>query len=121
MATFKIHDRADGFRVELIGRFAGACVHDLRTTWQNALHKIMAPQFTIDLTGASGCDLEGRKLLREMHQHGTQFAAGTPDALAFLREISARRGPALVQEVPSAKRETANESKPLARSKAAGG
>ena len=116
MATLKIYDRANEFRAELVGRFAGACVDELRTTWQEALRKALGRGFTVDLGRMSGWDAEGRKLLRDMYQHGTQFAAGSAESLVFLREISApsRRGPRLVQEVKSPSREsTAAVSKAL--------
>ena len=88
MATFKIHDGADEFRVDIAGRFAGGCVEEVRTAWQEALNKTLPRYFTVDLTRISGYDAAGRKLLRDMHQHGTQFAAGTPEALVLLQEIS---------------------------------
>lgn len=120
MATFKIHDRADEFRVEIAGRFAGACVDEVRTAWQSALRKALSRHFTVDLTRLSGYDAEGRKLLRDMHQHGTQFAAGTPESLIFLREISTpvRQGPLLVQDVTSIQKEAKPEGR--TRSKASG-
>ena len=100
VATHKIHDRADEFRVDIIGRFAGQCVEEVRTAWQDALKKTLSRQFTVDLTRVSGYDGDGRKLLRDMHQHGTQFAAGTPEALVLLQEISVatRRGPMLAPD-----------------------
>lgn len=108
MATFKIQDRAQEFRIEIVGRFAGGCVEEVRTAWQNALRGAVQRQMTVDLTGLSGYDAVGRKLLRDMHQHGTQFAAGTPDALVFLQEISTpvRRGPAMVQDVAANRKES---------------
>ena len=122
MATFKIFDRAGEFRVELVGRFAGACVHELRTAWQDALRKTLGQRFTVDLARISGWDAEGRKLLRDMHQHGTEFAAGTAQALVLLREISTPvwRGPILIQEVKSPRRENASAPAPKVLSKAAG-
>lgn len=119
---FKIHDRAHEFRVELVGRFAGASIEELRTAWQEALRETALRHFTIDINGLSGYEANGRKLLREMYHHGMQFAAGTPEALVFLREISApvRRGPALIQEVPSPKKEVPSQATEQARSKAAG-
>lgn len=121
MATFKIYDRANEFRVELVGRFAGPLVHELRTAWQEALNNTLGHGFTVDLGRMSGWDAEGRKLLRDMYQHGTQFAAGSAESLVFLREISAPGGrrPMLVQEANPVRREsTTAVSKPL--SKAAG-
>lgn len=123
MATFKIHDRAGEFRVELAGRFAGPCVHELRTAWQEALREAVGQRFTIDLARVSGWDAEGRKLLKEMYQHGTDFAAGTAHALELLREISTRtlRGPLpLLQEIKSPRRRNTSMEGNKTLSKAAG-
>ena len=101
MATYKIHDRTDEFRVDIIGRFAGGCVQEVRTAWQEALKKTLSRQVTVDLTRVSGYDVEGRILLRDMHRHGTQFGARTPEALVLLQEISTplRRGPIVLQDL----------------------
>ena len=122
MATFKIFDRADEFRVELIGRFAGGCIPELRTAWRKALGKTIPRQFTVDLARVSGWDAEGRNLLCEMYQHGTQFAAGNAESLVFLREIStaASRGPLLVPEV-APRQNNGSATTPKTRSKAVGG
>lgn len=101
MATYKIHDRTDEFRVDIIGRFAGGCVEEVRTAWQDALKKTLSRQVTVDLTRVSGYDLEGRTLLKDMHQHGTQFGARTPESLVLLQEISTpmRRRPLMIQDL----------------------
>ena len=127
MATYRIFDKADEFRIELVGRFGGACVHELRTAWQEGLRKTRSQRFTVDLARMSGWDAEGRKLLRDMYQHGSQFAAGNAEALVFLREISTpvRRGthlvqPMLVQDGNSVRREHATPATPKPLPKAAG-
>ncbi len=100
MATVEIYDRADEFRIDIAGRFAGKCVDDIGTTWKNGLLEAGPRRFTIDISRLTGYDLAGRKLLQEMYHHGMQFAAGTPLSLVFLNEISAplRRGPAITHE-----------------------
>ena len=123
VATFRILDKADEFRIELIGRFAGACVGELRNAWSEKLCKKLGQRFTVDLARMSGWDAGGRKLLRDMHQHGTQFVAGNAETLVFLREISVRvsRGPVLVPEAKAPRKETVTASAPKAVPKAAGG
>ncbi|MBV8551757.1 MAG: hypothetical protein JOY54_10680 [Acidobacteriaceae bacterium] len=98
--TVKIHDRADEFRIELNGRFSGDVVDDVASAWKDALADVTARRLTVDISRLTGYDAAGRKLLRDMCQHGTQIAAGNPVALSFLHEISApeRRGPVLVQK-----------------------
>ena len=105
MATLKIYDRADEFRIEIAGRFAGDCVPEAEMSWRNALLETAPRTVVVDISRLSGFDNAGRKLLQDMHKHGTQFAAKTPQSLVFLSEISqrVRRGPAptLVHSAPS--------------------
>ena len=106
MATVRVHDRADEFRIELVGWFSGDSVAEINEAWKKALKETGPRQFTVDISELSGYDAAGRLLLHDMHKHGTQIAAGTPQSLVFLSEISApvRRGPALVREaVPRTK------------------
>src|SRR4051794_910323 len=57
---------------------------------------------TVDVSGLTGYDNAGRKLLRYMYGHGTKIAAANASSLLFLGEITAtpKRGPApaLVRE-----------------------
>jgi hypothetical protein len=89
VATINVYDRADEFRFEILGKFAGSCVSDVAVRWTAELPDSFHRKFTVDISGMTGYDLDGRKLLREMHRHGTQFACGTPQSLTFFREISA--------------------------------
>lgn len=111
MATLKIHDGADEFRIEIAGRLAGESVEEIQVSWQNALAVPALRRFTVDISRLSGYDAAGRRLLREMHRHGTQFAAATPLSLVFLGEISTplRRGPLLLRVAePNRKHEAAS-------------
>jgi anti-anti-sigma regulatory factor len=120
VATVKVHDRAGEFRIEIVGRLAGECVHEIRTTWKNVLREAGTRRFTVDISRLSSYDSAGRKLLHDMYRHGTQIAAGTPLSLVFLSEISTPvgRGPAVVHEVPAKHPE--KERNTLARRHAAG-
>ena len=95
MPGFEISDGADEFRIELIGKFTGERVAQVEQAWKTALSVPTPRRYTIDISRMSGFDGAGRKLLATMYRHGTQFAAGTPQALVLLGEISAvpRRGP----------------------------
>lgn len=88
MAIIKIYDRADELRIEIRGEFAGGCVEDTSATWRASLPDAMHRRLTVDISEVSGCDAEGRKLLREMYRHGTQIAAGNPTALGLLNEVT---------------------------------
>jgi hypothetical protein len=89
VATIKVYDRADEFRIEILGKFAGSCVNDVAVEWTAEVPESFHRKFTVDISGMTGYDYAGKKLLREMHYHGTQFACGTPQSLTFLSEISA--------------------------------
>lgn len=85
-----MYDRADEFRFEILGKFAGSCVHDVAVEWTAQLPESFHRKFTVDISGMTGYDNSGRKLLRDMHRHGAQFACATPQSLTFFGEISAR-------------------------------
>ena|SRR5579875_1490582 len=112
VAIVKVPDRADEFRIEVSGRFAGECVDEIAQTWKAALRD-SGRRFTVDISRLSSYDYAGRKLLHEMYRHGTQIAARTPASLVFLNEISTppRRGPTLVAE-PASRRRNAAEPAP---------
>ena len=104
MATIKIYDRAEEFRVEIAGRFAGEIVNEAAACWKTALREIPPRRFTVDISRLTGYDTAGCKLLNRMYNHGTQFAASTPLSLVFLSEISApiRRNPGLLRTMTPA-------------------
>lgn len=98
MATIKIHDRADEFRIEITGKFSGDIVNEAAAHWKDALHETPPRRFTVDISRLSGYDYPGCKLLSQMYHHGAQFAAATPLSLVFLSEISKpSRRPAAVR------------------------
>ena len=88
VATYKITDRGDEFRIEIIGRFAADGVPEVKQSWQNALSEPAHRRLTVDISRLSGYDSAARKLLAEMYRHGTEFAARTPSSLVFLSEIA---------------------------------
>lgn len=104
MATITIHDRADEFRLEIVGRFSGDVVSDASIHWKNTLRETPPRRFTVDISRLSGYDYTGCKLLSKMYHHGAHFAAATPLSLVFLNEISlpVRRTPALVRTMTAA-------------------
>jgi hypothetical protein len=88
VATYKIVEKANEFRIEIVGRFAGDGIQDVRQSWEQALRESVPRTLSVDISRLSGYDLQGRKLLAEMYRHGTQFAARTPSSLVFLNEIA---------------------------------
>lgn len=102
MAVLNYHDGAEEFRIEIVGNFVGACVHEVEWRWRRALSESSPRTVTVDVSGLTGYDNAGRKLLRYMYGHGTKIAAANSNSLIFLGEITAtpKRGPApaLVRE-----------------------
>ena len=122
MHEIKFTDRADEFRVAITGKFSIDCVHEVERRWRSVLLEFHSRRFTVDISSMSGFDLAGRKLLRDMYNHGAVFAASTPLSLVFLNEISTRRrGPTLMpeteQEWPADRK---SDSKPFLAARAAG-
>ncbi len=118
MATIKIRDRADEFRIEITGRFAGVVIDEVAAHWKNELRPSSARRFTVDISGMNGYDQPGCRLLAKMYRHGAQFAAATPLSLVFLNEISTppRRHPALVRTMTPADVKRGGSSKTDAKS-----
>lgn len=118
MATFKIHENAIEYRIQIVGKFTGLCVRDVEVSWRSALQANLLRQVVVDISRINGYDSAGRLLLRQMHKHGTVIAASTSHSLVFLEEVTtSRRGSALLQEAPSPK----NTAKPSPSTRAAGG
>jgi ABC-type transporter Mla MlaB component len=106
VATYKFFDRADEFRIEIIGRLTGPGVQDVKQAWEEALRKTTPRRFCVDISRLSGYDASGCKLLAEMYRHGTEIAARTPSSLVFLNEIAnTPRGPAVLVSAPIRKPE----------------
>jgi methylmalonyl-CoA mutase N-terminal domain/subunit len=121
MATLKIRDWADEFRIEIIGRFAGSSTTEAANEWQRALGEASQRRVVIDITRLSGYDAAGRQILAHMHKHGTTIAAGTPLSLVFLHEIthSSKVDPGLVLK-PVADKKSLDSAPPRFRARAAG-
>jgi hypothetical protein len=121
VATLKFHDKANEFRIEIIGKFSGPCVQEAADAWQGALRGSLQRKITADISRMSGYDQRGRATLRDMHLHGTAIAGGTPLALVFLNEITDMRnpGPALVLQSET-RRKQPQQSTPTPKSAAAG-
>lgn len=100
MPVIRTQDRAQEFRITIEGRLAGESVANVAAIWSNALSQSLFRGITVDISLLTGYDNSGRKLLRDMHLHGTRFAAGTPQSLVYLGEITAprHRGFAVIPE-----------------------
>jgi hypothetical protein len=93
VAFLNYHDGADEFRIEIVGNFVGACVHEVDCRWRLALSKSSPRTLTVDISRLIGYENAGRKLLRRMYGHGTKIAAANPNSLIFLGEITAVPNP----------------------------
>jgi hypothetical protein len=120
VATLKIRDWADEFRIEIIGRFAGTSTTEAANEWRRALNEGSSRRVVVDITRLSGYDAAGRQLLAQIHHHGTTIAAGTPLSLVFLHEIThnPKLDPGLVLEPTKDKK--SRDAAPHFRAQAAG-
>jgi hypothetical protein len=110
LVTLNIRDNGGEFRIEIAGRLAGSVVEDVLFAWSAAMRENASRRIVVDITQLLGYDFQGRSLLQDMHRHGTQIAAASPQSLIFLNEISgpAKPGPALVRK--ATQKEIHNES-----------
>ena len=83
LTEITINDRADEFRVAIAGKFAADCVREVEAKWRSVLSEAHSRRFTVDISRITGFDVAGRKLLRDMYQHGAVFAASTPLIAGF--------------------------------------
>jgi hypothetical protein len=116
LVLLNFKDGADEFRITISGNFSVEYVHEVEGRWRSVLSGFHSRRFTVDISGLSGFDSAGRKLLRDMYHHGAMFAASTPLSLVFLNEISAprRRGVMIMPEKLS-ELQPEQQSKPMQR------
>jgi ABC-type transporter Mla MlaB component len=121
VAILTIADRAHEYRITISGKLAGDSVYELERIWTSACADCLHRELAIDISGLSGYDTAGCKLLRQIYRHGAKFAASTPSSLVLLGEISTprRRGPALVQEKPAETKQPEAARKEVRQSRAA--
>jgi hypothetical protein len=103
VANITLYDGAHDFRITIKGKFTGPSVEDVARSWESALSEKLPRRYMVDISGLSGYDTAGRRLLRDMHKHGVAFAAATPMSLVFLNEISGtqnRAVPLMTSVVP---------------------
>jgi hypothetical protein len=105
VATFKVIDEANQYRIEIIGKFAGLSIQDVESCWKRALESRLQRAIVVDISRLDGYDRPGCLLLRKMHKHGTVIAASTPPALAYLEEITTSRRAAATTSLQEARPE----------------
>ncbi|MDQ2948908.1 MAG: hypothetical protein M3Y27_23685, partial [Acidobacteriota bacterium] len=67
LTEITIRDRADEFRIAITGKFAAHYVWQVEAKWKSVLSEARSRRFTMDISGISGFDVAGRKLLRDMY------------------------------------------------------
>lgn len=123
MATFKVIDEANQYRIEIIGKLAGLSTQDVEASWKHALDAKLQRPIVVDISRIDGYDRAGCSLLRKMHKHGTVIAASTTPSLVYLEEITtSRRSTSPLQEaVPEKPRPARKASKSSDQTWAAAG
>lgn len=95
--TIYLHDRTDQFRFQLQGPLAGNWVNELETCWQTA-RSLGDRAYWIDLSGLTGIDQAGRRLLARMHERGARLVAATRYGRQLLEEITGWQDQGVVEE-----------------------
>lgn len=75
MLKITVHDAADGLRLKLEGKLAGAWVSELEHCWHTAKASHPNTAFLVDLRGVTFIDHAGRYLLQLMNRDGASFVA----------------------------------------------
>ena len=83
LVSVNIRDNGGEFRIEIAGSLAGSVVDDVLFAWSAALREDASRRIVVDITQLAGYDFQGCSLLQDMHYHGTQIAAGSPQSLVF--------------------------------------
>jgi hypothetical protein len=88
MELLQVRDGCEEVRVEISGCFSGPVVEQMKQTWESSQSHEFWRRFVVDISGLTGYDREGHRLLHDLHKHGALFAAGTAQSLDFLEEIT---------------------------------
>lgn len=116
MQSINTQDRVYEFRITIDGRLSDDAVLQVADLWAAALSEALPRRIMVDISKLAGYDGAGRKLFRDMHLHGTEFAASTPQSLIFLAEITSprRRGVTIIpQSVAEPMQPSREERQPL--------
>lgn len=106
MLRITIHEHESPRRLQLEGRLAGPWVMEAENAWQSA--HVCGESLVADLSGVTGIDEPGLRLLRSMHGAGANFIATGVEMKALLREITKARTP---KRPPSIIRQVKNRRK----------
>jgi outer membrane protein len=75
MLRITLHDSANGTRLQLEGKLAGAWVQELENCWTTAASALKGREMVVDLKGVTHIASEGRELLCRMHGAGVRLVA----------------------------------------------
>ncbi len=73
MLKITVQESSGNPRVLLDGKLAGDWVKELEQVWQGILAGAPARNVTLDLSGVTFVDAEGKRLLTSMMGHGAKF------------------------------------------------
>ena len=74
MLRITIHSCLKTLRLIVEGRLQGAHINELETCWLTTMHAADSP-ITVDLTGVTFIDCDGKQLLKRMHEQGAKLVA----------------------------------------------
>jgi hypothetical protein len=76
--TLNLHDSPRLFRLVLRGSLEGPWVRELEGAWTTATSILTAKDVIVDLSGLTGADEEGIRLLTRMAESGVRLMAASP-------------------------------------------
>jgi len=87
--VYYMHDGSDGFRFRLAGELSEQTAGDLEQARRTAASIIGQRSLSVDLTGLTGLDVAGRKLLKEWSALGAQLTVVSLGARARIQMMTA--------------------------------
>ena len=85
---------AESTTLRLEGRLAGPWVQELERCWESTVGTMTTQPLSVDLSAVTYVDVEGKTLLKKMHQQGATLVASGCLTRCIVNEIAqvARKG-----------------------------
>ena len=91
MLRITVREDTEPMAVLLEGKLAGDWVRELRLEWSRLRPKLKQAAMTVSLTGVSGVDAEGSRLLAEIHPAGCALTGSGLFAKDLIEKIARAR------------------------------
>jgi hypothetical protein len=89
MLRITVNDDVQAIALRLEGKLVGAWVQELRAVWSEA-QNMNKERLSVCLTGVSGVDPPGRRLLREIHCEGGVLTGSGLLARTLIEDVTGK-------------------------------